>query len=604
MSSPLDVSERLVRRYLDYVHEHAPVEATRIGLTDRDGELPDLSPEAIDHRLRDLAGLRSEVGAAATDLASRPVRDDSSRSSASEVSRAGDDTADALATHEALADLRLLAEELDYRMFVLGDRMRYSHDPRAAVEAVAASVHELLRRTHLDRDECHRRLAAAVQRAHAVPHLLEQAGSLLESSPAPHLELALRRIPDVIALFADGLPQRASMLGGDVAASRAAAASAVEGLEAFAALLSELEEEPAADWRYGPSGHATVLTNALGTSMHTGDIYARARAWRDEVRDEMVELASQGWQRRFPGEALPSDPTERIRRTLSSIADTAVAADEFVSEALCAVEEARRFALEAGLTDVPPAQRLDIEEIPGYLAGIAVAFIAPPPVLDPDAGCTFYLSPVPERADEVQRRTFLREYHPSQLRALAIHETYPGHFVQLEHASRHPRLARRLLTRPVFAEGWAVYIEREAIRHGFPHACGSTINADDYRFTHAKLELRVATNAMLDVGLHSGDLDDPGALQLLADGAFQSEGEAASKLVRAKVSAGQLSTYFVGAEELRDLRREVEQRDGAAFNLRAFHQQVLSHGTPTVEIIADALSAQAPTLRPFAVGAA
>jgi uncharacterized protein (DUF885 family) len=263
------------------------------------------------------------------------------------------------------------------------------------------------------------------------------------------------------------------------------------------------------------------------------------------------------------------------------------------------VEEARAFALASGLTDVPPAERLTVTEVPPYLQGIAVAFITQAPPLDPSTGCTYYLSPVPDSWDEGQASSFLREYNPAQLRSLAIHEGYPGHFVQLEHASRHPRLARRMLTRPAFAEGWAVYIEREALAAGFAEQ-GSAVDRDDYRMTQRKLELRIASNALLDVGLHTQHLDDEEALDLLTTTAFQERAEAEGKLTRAKVTSGQLCSYFIGGEEVGDLRSEVEQREGADFDLRRFHQRVLSHGTPTVDVVRGALDDDAPVHRPFA----
>jgi len=238
--------------------------------------------------------------------------------------------------------------------------------------------------------------------------------------------------------------------------------------------------------------------------------------------------------------------------------------------------------------------------VPDYLRGIAVAFITQAPPLEPDSGCTYYLSPVPEEWDDDLARSFLREYNPAQLRSLAIHEGYPGHFVQLEHASQHPRLARRLLTRPAFAEGWAVYIERVAVDVGFGDGDTSHVEGDDYRITQRKLELRIATNALLDVGLHAGDLGDAAALDLLAGAAFQERAEAEGKLVRAKVTSGQLCSYFVGGEELGDLRAEVEAREGADFDLRGFHQRVLSHGTPSTDIVRRALADGAPARRPFA----
>lgn len=577
----LTQAERLVVRYLDHVRDHAPVEATRLGLHERDGDLPDLSPASLAASSRDLAVLTQEVASALSAIPGDARGPD----------------------REARDDLRLLADELAYRRFLLDLRPRYVFDPLAALETISSAIHELLKRNDVPAQERCRRLEAAAQRARRIPVLLEQAGTLLISAPEPHLDVALQRLPALIALVRDELPRRAEQLEVDVSPARDAGEVAAEGLEAYGALLDELREEPGGEWRLGPEDHGITLRSALGTSMDPWEIDARATAWRDEIHTEMAELAASTWSRRFPGEPVPADPTERIRRTLDAVADQSVEPDQLVPEARRAVDEARAFALSAGLTDVPPAERLTVTEVPGYLLGLAVAFITQAPPLEPEAGCTYYLSPVPSHWDADQARYFLREYNPAQLRSLAIHEGYPGHFVQLEHASQHARLARRLLSRPAFAEGWAVYIEREALASGFARGETSQVSEDDYRITQRKLELRLATNASLDVGLHTGDLGDEEALDLLVRGSFQERTEAQGKLIRAKVTSGQLSSYFVGGAELTDLRREVRDREGAAFDLRRFHQRVLSHGTPTVGMIADALADDAPVHRPFRASA-
>jgi hypothetical protein len=577
LSEHLRRADELVARYLDLLRDHAPVEASRLGITDRDGELPDLAPAALAARSRDLAVLAAEVAVARGGVPADGVGDD----------------------REAAGDLDLLAGELEYRRFLLDVRPRYVLDPLAALETVSAGIHEHLRRTDLPSHELRRRIEAAASRARRVPVLLEQAGTLLVSSPAPHLEVALQRLPGLVALVRDELPRRAELVGADVTLVRDAGEVAAEGLEAYGALLDELRDEPAAPWRLGADDHEVTLRAALGTTMDVTEIDRRARRWLDEICHEMTELATASWSRRFPGEPVPAAPDERIRRVLDEVADRAVTREQLVPEARRAVDEARAFALQVGLTDVPPAERLTVREVPPYLRGIAVAFITQAPPLEPDTGCTYYLSPVPDGWDDEQARSYLREYNPAQLRSLAIHEGYPGHFVQLEHASQHPRLARRLLARPAFAEGWAVYIERQVVEAGFGDDPACTVDGDDYRITQRKLELRIATNALLDVGLHTGDLTDEAALELLSGTAYQGRAEAEGKVTRAKVTSGQLCAYFVGGEEVADVRAEVERREGRDFDLRGFHQRLLSHGTPTIDIVRDALRDDAPAIRPF-----
>ncbi|MGH3665038.1 MAG: DUF885 family protein, partial [Egibacteraceae bacterium] len=82
---------------------------------------------------------------------------------------------------------------------------------------------------------------------------------------------------------------------------------------------------------------------------------------------------------------------------------------------------------------------------------------------------------------------------------------------------------------------------------------------------------------------------DDKAMELMVDRTYQEPSEAAGKLVRGKVSAGQLSTYFVGGEEMEDLHRDVARTRGDAFDRLAFHRDVLAHGTPPFAVLRRAL---------------
>jgi hypothetical protein len=58
--------------------------------------------------------------------------------------------------------------------------------------------------------------------------------------------------------------------------------------------------------------------------MDVAQIERRARAWLQRVCEEMTELATSSWSRRFPGEPIPAAPDERIRRVLDDVAERAV----------------------------------------------------------------------------------------------------------------------------------------------------------------------------------------------------------------------------------------------------------------------------------------
>jgi uncharacterized protein (DUF885 family) len=102
------------------------------------------------------------------------------------------------------------------------------------------------------------------------------------------------------------------------------------------------------------------------------------------------------------------------------------------------------------------------------------------------------------------------------------------------------------------------------------------------RLIQLKWYVRSVTNALLDQAVHVDGMTRDAAMKLMMDQAFQEEREASGKWVRAQLTSAQLPTYFVGAQEHLALRAEAEQKLGAAFDMKAYHDKVLSFGSPPV----------------------
>src|SRR6185503_4395296 len=130
-----------------------------------------------------------------------------------------------------------------------------------------------------------------------------------------------------------------------------------------------------------------------------------------------------------------------------------------------------------------------------------------------------------------------------------------------------------------FVEGWAVYSERVMIDEGF--------RRDDplMRLIQLKWYLRGVTNAIMDSAIHVDGMTREQAMKLMTETGFQEEREAAGKWVRAQLSSTQLSTYFVGYQEHADMRAEAERRAGRNFDIKGYHDRVLSYGSPPVRFV-------------------
>lgn len=518
--------DALIARYLDVLIAYDPVDATKLGVTDADDCLPDVSDSGLDAYARALSTLADDVEATRSVLTPCAERN----------------------------DLTLLAQTLLYRQFHVSLRPRWQSDPLAALDTVMAGLATLVNAG---------RTEALVARARQVPAFLETAAGQLESVPEPHREVALIRIPAMLTWLRHRAPRDLP------ARHHEAFAVAAEAMEAFAALVDEFGDEEPGPWRLGPKMHDVTLKTALGTTFDPQLIEDRARTLIATVREELHEFAGEHWAELFPGEERETDVRQRLTRLFARLSDDPVTPNTLshVLDDTCA--RTRAFSETLGFTSLPDAETLNVANVPAHLRGLAHAMYAPNPPLAARRGGVFHLD-----------RDHTYDRH--ELMLLVIHEVYPGHFTQLEHAYRHPRLARRILSRPVFAEGWAVYAERLFAEHGFG---GETAGA--FWLTQRKSELRIAMNALLDVGLHAGELDDAEALRLLGHTGFQSPEEARAKLLRAKITSGQLSSYFVGREELVDLRTSEEVRLGHAFDAEGFHRRLLSFGTPSFAVLRD-----------------
>jgi uncharacterized protein (DUF885 family) len=128
-----------------------------------------------------------------------------------------------------------------------------------------------------------------------------------------------------------------------------------------------------------------------------------------------------------------------------------------------------------------------------------------------------------------------------------------------------------------FVEGWAVYAEQTMAQSGY--------GGPEVRMQQLKMRIRAIINSILDQKVHMAGMTEKEALDLMMNRGFQEEGEAVGKWRRACQSSTQLSTYFVGAMEHDAMRAAAEKKWGANFNLKSYHDKVLSFGSPPVKYV-------------------
>ena len=172
----------------------------------------------------------------------------------------------------------------------------------------------------------------------------------------------------------------------------------------------------------------------------------------------------------------------------------------------------------------------------------------------------------------------------SKLAGTTYHEAVPGHHFQIALEMEHPDLPafRRLGSRLVgsaYAEGWGLYSERLADEMGL-------YRSDAERFGMLEAQAWRAVRLIVDTGIHALGKSREWAVDLLRNGAGASATDAGIETDRYIAWPGQALTYKIGQREIVRLRAEIAARDGAAFDLRAFHDALLGHGSLALATLA------------------
>jgi uncharacterized protein (DUF885 family) len=301
-------------------------------------------------------------------------------------------------------------------------------------------------------------------------------------------------------------------------------------------------------------------------------------------------MARQLWSHYFPRQVLPPDDPqgrgETIRRVLRSVGLEHGEPENLTADARATVAGLKQFIQQQDILRLPEPDRCQVIEMPEFQRGNSTAYMNSPPPLDTNAAGQYAVSPPPKDWDASRVRSYLEEYNRHMLQILTLHEAYPGHYVQGEYANRQPSLLRRVLGSGVYIEGWAVYTEQTMLDEGY--GAGNL----QLRLSQLKFYLRAVVNTLLDHKMHCAGLTDEEALALLVDRAYQSEGEARLKVIRAQQSSVQLSTYFVGRMAMYRLRQAVQREMGDRFQLGRYHEAVLGCGPVPVKYLPELVRAR------------
>ena len=420
------------------------------------------------------------------------------------------------------------------------------------------------------------RLRSAMSRMKKLPALLEQMRASLDPIRVPEIHASTAAsqnsgVMDIVDTMI--LPQAGALPAAEQAALKAAAEDLRKAMAVHQVWLDKtLVPQAKGEYRIGAKLFDEKLAFTLNSTLSRADIRARAEAQMKKTRAEMYAVAKQALAGKIPAPYAPDIGTQQkvIQAALDMAYADRPARDQVVQTAKDALADATAFVKQKDLITLPTAP-VEVIIMPKFAQGVAVAYCDSPGPLDKGQSTFYAVSPIPDDWTKEHTDSFLREYNKRGIADIAVHEAMPGHYVQLWHSNKCPSMIRAVLGSGSFIEGWAVYAENLMAVEGFRD------HDPLYRLTQLKVYLRTISNAILDQALHCDGISKEDALRLMMQEAFQEQGEAMGKWNRARMSATQLSTYFVGSSEHYAMRERAEKQGG--FQLKAYHDKVLSYGS-------------------------
>lgn len=467
-------------------------------------------------------------------------------------------------TPDERVDRRILDGVIDGWILDLDVAHSWQRNPMIYASAITDGVHNLMT---MESAPPQVRMQRVRDKLRGVPALLQAAKANLRNPPRILAERGLGMFRGASAMLANDL---------------GLALDAPRG-ETWNAMMVEARSARAAIDAFIADYEKTVLPNANGP-IALGKDYVEARYRAEELLDlpaeRMLEIAQRELAREqalFAEKARAVDSTREAMAVWGDVLRDHPRRGELVAATRRTVDELQQFVTSHDLVRLPSADQVIVEPSKPFDIGLASMHASPPLEATPVKSIFYVTDANPSWPAERQDKWLERFNYPS-LAITSAHEAMPGHFVHAMFMRQTPGKVRRIwiglnpFPQPSSGQdGWAHYTEYLVVEQGFKQ--------DDPRYAMAQLSESMTRICRLIVSLNvhaNGWTLEQGArffeenAHIPGPAALQE----ASRVAYDPTNGG----YFLGKRAMLALREDVQARQGAAFNLREFHERVMKNG--------------------------
>ena len=356
-----------------------------------------------------------------------------------------------------------------------------------------------------------------------------------------------------------------------------------------AALLNEFKQTNAAVIKELNTWQAWMKSDLLPRSK--GDYQLGAENYSKKLLyDEMVDipldkLLEIGYanlrenQQRFRDTAKKINPKKTPQQILDDAEKDHPTADHLLQSFRDTLAGLRAFIVQHKLMTIPSPVMPIIEETPPFMRALTSASMDTPGPYEKVAKEAYFNVTLPEKDwPAAQTEDWLRSFNRGTITSTAIHEAFPGHYVQFLWMPTAPSKVRKLIGANTYIEGWAHYCEQMMIDEGF----GGT----DLKLRLGQLQDALLRDARFVVGIkiHTGQMTYQEGVDFFVKEGFQTHITGDRETKRGTSDPTYLY-YTLGKLEIMKLREDYKKLRGSAFTLEEFHNNFLKQGMPPIRIV-------------------
>jgi uncharacterized protein (DUF885 family) len=465
----------------------------------------------------------------------------------------------------ARGDRQMLLNYIHATLLSLHDIRYWESNPDIYSSGITQSAFYIMSRQFAPQPD---RLRTLIAREKQMPRVFDEARANLKNPPKVFVDIAIEQMPGNISFFEHDIPQAFTkvtdkQLLAEFQLSNAAVAQAMKSYEAW--LKSDLLPRAHGDFRLGAEN------------------YRKKLEYEEMVDTPLDRLLAIGYedlrrnQQRFREVAAKIDPKRTPRQILDEAEKDHPPSNKLLQAFRDVLGGLRDYIEQHHIVTIPSQVMPIVEETPPFARALTFASMDTPGAYEKVAKEAFFNVTLPEpKWTPAQIEQHLESFNRGIVNSIAIHEAFPGHYVQFLWVQRLPSKTRKLLYANSNVEGWAHYCEQMMLDEGYAAA--------DLKLRLGQLQDALLRDARYIVGIemHTGKMTMEQAIDFFVKEGMQVRATGERETKRGTSDPTYLY-YTLGKLEIMKLRQDYHQP------ILKFHDEFMKQGGAPIRIVREAM---------------